>query len=275
MGIYSDNFYSFCNRMSDREKAAMDAADEWDETKHAREGKGSGKGGQFKAKPETIEKQDLLDPRRAVKAIATRKEMEKIKEGGNPNEDKFESVTPEDLLTTKIGSTNSKYREMRNRLAEYVRKNIGDGTYPLVDVQDEEAVKELKPSSYDDGYMVSFQTTNGEGYNKKFTDRMLTDEAYDAKVEEIQSKYGGIPHVGVFGGIPEISFKVDTKKKAKKIAEDNNQVSYWDNKAGAKAIAGDSDPTLTDEEKGRLWLKANRRNIKYEWEFNQVVKVKK
>lgn len=63
MGIYSDNFYSWMERQFAAEKAAMDASAKFDESKHSREAKGSGKGGQFKAKPENIDKNDMYDPK--------------------------------------------------------------------------------------------------------------------------------------------------------------------------------------------------------------------
>ena len=64
MGIYSDNFYSWLDRKFAEEKAVLD--EKFDESKHSREGKGSEKGGQFKTKPETIEKQDDIDPDRKI-----------------------------------------------------------------------------------------------------------------------------------------------------------------------------------------------------------------
>lgn len=90
MGIYSDNFYSWMDRQFAKDKVAMD--EKFDEAKHLREGKGSERGGQFKTKPETIEKQDTLDPKNApAKPV-------------------------------------SKYRQKRDSLANKVSK---DGTYDL------------------------------------------------------------------------------------------------------------------------------------------------
>ena len=61
MGIFSDNFYSWLNRGAIySDKPVMDANPEWDENKYKRGAAGSGKGGQFVTKPETIEKQDDL-----------------------------------------------------------------------------------------------------------------------------------------------------------------------------------------------------------------------
>lgn len=64
MGIYSDNYYSWMDRIYSSEKAAMD--EKFDEAKHSREAKGSEKGGRFKTKPETIEQQDDIDPDRKM-----------------------------------------------------------------------------------------------------------------------------------------------------------------------------------------------------------------
>ena len=60
MGIYSDNFYSWLDRQNAAEKAVVDAL-EFNEEQHPREGKGSGKGGQFTKKPETLAKEDDVD----------------------------------------------------------------------------------------------------------------------------------------------------------------------------------------------------------------------
>ena len=62
MGIYSDNYYSWMDRIYSSEKIAMD--EKFDEEKHSREEKGSEKGGRFKTKQETIEKQDIVDPQK-------------------------------------------------------------------------------------------------------------------------------------------------------------------------------------------------------------------
>lgn len=70
MGIYSDNFYSWLDRQNAEEKVAMDAA-EFKEEEHPREGEGSGKGGQFAKKPETLAKEDdrdNLDPKKVSKS---------------------------------------------------------------------------------------------------------------------------------------------------------------------------------------------------------------
>lgn len=91
MGIYSDNYYSWMDRIYSSEKTSMD--EKFDESKHSRESKGSAKGGQFKTKPETIEKQDIEDPKKGMK-----------------------------------GSSGSIYRAKRDALADSVDH---DGTYDL------------------------------------------------------------------------------------------------------------------------------------------------
>jgi hypothetical protein len=155
-----------------------------------------------------------------------------------------------------------------------------DGTYPLIDVTDENEKIKLKQIKYSDGYMVSFQTTNGEGFNKVRKDLQLSDEEFDRIAEdlirdltEIQGETA-IPHVGIFGGIPEISFKVQSIDLAMKLARKYNQVSIWDNAKGAYAEEQDSNPDLSDDEKADFWSAANILNSQYDWKTNQVYKAK-
>lgn len=60
MGLYSDNFYSWLCRQNDTDRQVMDSA-EFKEQEHPREQEGSGKGGRFAKKPETLEKEDSID----------------------------------------------------------------------------------------------------------------------------------------------------------------------------------------------------------------------
>jgi hypothetical protein len=226
---------------------------------------------------ESVEIDDLKTPSEVskVEKVATSGEMETIKRGGNPNEEKFEAVNPDDLTTMKPGSTNSKYRNMRNRLVEWVKNNnTGDGTYPLVDVGDAKATERLEPVFYDDGYMVSFQTTNGEGFNKERRDLTMSDEDYDALVDDMIAELDAKPHVGVFGGIPEISFKVASKDMAERVAKKFNQVSYWDNAQGAAAAKAEEEGSMSATKIKRLWARASKANKDYNWKTNQVTKTK-
>lgn len=63
MGAFSDNFYSWLDRQHAAEKAAMDG--EFKEELHPRESKGKEGGGRFTKKPETLEKEDSLNPTEA------------------------------------------------------------------------------------------------------------------------------------------------------------------------------------------------------------------
>ena len=274
MGAFSDNFYSWLDRQHHEEKAAMD------------EGYKHPDGSPCRAKniencpfykqdmqeSEEIDNLPIPDEVSNVEKIATAEEMEVIERGGNPNEEKFTAVVPEDLETMAEGSTQSRYRNMRNNLVKHViDTKKGDGTYPLVDVTDAKAAEELEPVYYDDGYMVSFQTTNGEGFNKSRKDLTMSDQDYDALCEDLIAE-GYKPHVGVFGGIPEISFKVDSKDVAERIMNKYNQVSIWDNAAASYAASKDNDQTLSKVEKDALWGAASLENPFYDWKTNQVVK---
>lgn len=217
----------------------------------------------------------LVDEVEKVKSIATSEQMKQIAVGSNPDQDKFTDVTVKDLDTMTAGSTKSKYRDRRNRLVEYVNsKGIGDGTYVLGDVNDEKYTRDLKKEDYDEGYMVSFQTTNGEGFNKARKDLTVSDEQYDKLVEELEKETGSKSHVGVFGGIPEISFKVATLQKAMELAKRYNQVSIWDNAMGSRAKAEEEKKEISEDEIGALWAAANILNPDYNWTENQVKKAK-
>ena len=244
MGIYSDNFYSWMDRQIAAEKATMDALGDFDEAKHSREGKGSEKGGQFKTKPETIEKQDLIDPVQRVETEATPKEFEAIKRGEDPETDNVRPVMLSELSTVTDGSTESKYRKQRNAAyRELMLKKDKEGadingSYPLSDpthkVQHIGEDGQLH-DGFKDGFQVSFQTTNGEGYNPS-RKLKLTDEEYDKIVDELIKETGSEPYLGVFGNIPEISFRCDTYEQAMDIAKRYNQVSIADNERIAHDI---------------------------------------
>ena len=138
-------------------------------------------------------------------------------------------------------------------------KSLGkdiDGTYPLSNPT--EKVQHLGKDGkmhdgFADGWQVSFQTTNGEGFNKKVDNGlMLSDEMYDSIVDELVEKTGSQPYLGVFGDIPEISFRCDSKKQAKEIAEKYNQVSIANNK---RIAAGIFDGRTFPKTKGYDWRK--------------------
>lgn len=274
MGIFSDNFYSWLDRQHAAEKVAMDAAYKHPDGTECKAKKIENCPYYQKTVAKAEEIDDIANPNEvsSVESIATPSEMEEIKRGGLPKGQKFEAVKPSDLSTMADGSTNSRFRKMRNRLVKYVSDNqLGDGTYPLVDVTDEEMAKGLKPKFYDDGYMVSFQTTNGEGFNKKRKDLTMSDEDYDGLCEDLIAEGYG-PHVGVFGGIPEISFKVDSKDVAERIMKKYNQVSLWDNAKGARAARAESEPGMSARKIKQLWNRAAIPNLEYRWKENQVTK---
>ena len=163
---------------------------------------------------------------------------------------------------------------MRNKLVAYVTNNkIGDGSYPLVDVDDKEAMKGFGPKYYSDGYMVSFQTTNGEGFNRGRKNLMMSDQDYDTLCDDLVAE-GYKPHVGVFGGVPEISFKIDSMELAENMMSKYNQVAMWDNKIGAKAAAISSSGKVSPAKEKLLFKRANINNPSYDWKENQVTKAK-
>ena len=260
------NFYNWLHDR--RTGTAMDS--DFDESKVRRAPKGKG-GGQFAKKPETLAKEDqrdVLDPVAKIERDATESEKASVAKGSEPDGGRFEPVSPDELPTMK--QTNSKYRGIRNRLFEDIerRKAAGeddlDGTYVIDDppphkVQHRGADGQMH-DGFADGFQVSFQTTNGEGYNRGRKDLMMSDEEYDATVERLSSETGSPPYVGVFGGIPEVSFRCDTLDQAMDIARRHNQVSIANN---AKIAAGEWDaPDIFPQ------------NEKYNWRENQTWKMK-
>lgn len=116
--------------------------------------------------------------------------------------------------TFQSGGTKSKYRLMRNRhIADMIEKD--DGTFDL---------ETGEPVSYETGYQLAFQTTDSEKPGKP---TFLTDEEYDAKVDELARQTGSKPHLGNFD-VPEISFRSEDLEQAKDLAfKKYNQHSIW------------------------------------------------
>lgn len=263
------NYYSWLNARR-YGAAAMDASPDWDESKVKRTAKGGKGGGQFAKKPETLAKEDrrdILDPVDQIERNATPEEKAAVSKGSEPEGGRFEPVSPDDLPTMK--STNSKYRKLRNAANEAInrRKAAGeqdvDGTYPIDDpshkVQHMGADGQMH-DGFADGYSVSFQTTNGEGYNSGRKDITMSDADYDATVEKLAAETGSPVYVGVFGGIPEVSFRCDTLEQAMDIAKRYNQVSIANN---ARIAAGEWDaPDIFPQ------------NDQYDWRENQTWKMK-
>lgn len=98
MGIFSDNFYSWLDREHAAEKAAMDAAP-FKEEEHPRGG--SKNKGQFKEKPETAEKIDLVSsadaPKKKIGYRQLRDAMaKKVKADGTYDLETGQPITPDD-----------------------------------------------------------------------------------------------------------------------------------------------------------------------------------
>lgn len=270
MGAFSDNFYSWLDRQNAAEKAAMDEGVGY---KHP-------DGTPCKAKKqencpfykkdmkESVEIDDLKTPSEVskVETIATPEEMEDIEKGGNPNHEKFENVKPEDLATMSEGSTNSRYRKKRN---DEFRRLVSEGRGGTFNLENPDAPIDPPLTS---GYMVTFQTTNGEGFDMSNDSLFISDEQYDKKVDEWKKKSGGRAFLGVFGDIPEISFCVEDLKTAIKLAEENNQIAIWDVAMGLEAEKA-SKEHMPEEYVNALYDRAQIAT-RHDWKKNQTIKVK-
>ena len=173
-------------------------------------------------------KVDQLDASETVKAKGTVEELASIAQGESHGRLKPVSVSE---IPTVVGNTNSRYRDIRNRCFQDIErrrlageKNL-DGSYPISDPSHKVQHMGADGKMYDgfaNGFQVSFQTTNGEGFNPGGKARMMSDEEYDRTVEDLKKETGSEPYVGVFGGIPEISFRCDSLKQALDIARRYN-----------------------------------------------------
>lgn len=117
--------------------------------------------------------------------------------------------------TTHEGNTNSKYRNMRNDLANKVGLDA-EKTF------DFDTGKEVK---FKDGYQVSFQTTDSETFGEN---GFMSDDDYDKAVADLGKSLGSKPYLGVFGREPEVSFHAKTLDDAFKLATKYNQHSVYD-----------------------------------------------
>lgn len=203
---------------------------------------------------------------------ATKAELDIISKGDVPNNKKFTRVVPDDIES--FANTNSVYRKLRNSIVALVRKlKLNDGTYPLVDVTNPNELSKLKPLTLTTGYMVTFQTTNGEGFNRIRKDLKMSDAEYDKAVEQMKKTTGSNPYVGVFNGVPELSFKCDSRRKAVNLMKKYNQVAIWDNAMGMAALNAEK-RGLPDKVVAKLYGKAEVKNNQYDWTENQVCKRK-
>lgn len=202
---------------------------------------------------------------------ASKAELDIISKGGVPNK-KYASVMPSDLES--FANTNSVYRKLRNSIVALVRKlGLKDGIYPLVDVTNPNELSKLKPLTLTTGYMVTFQTTNGEGFNRIRKDLKMSDEEYDKAVEQMKKTTGSDPYVGVFNGVPELSFRCDSKRKALNLMRKYNQVAIYDNAAGVVAAMA-KNANLPRSVVAVLLDNAMIPNKSYDWTENQVSKKK-
>ena len=268
--MLDDNFFSWMERTRGGEKVAMDEGTGF---KHPDGSPCRAKDIRncpyFKEEVEKAEEiDDLSKPSEVskVESIATPEEMNIIKQGGNPNEGKSEEVKPDDLSTMVKGSTKSRYREKRN---EEFRRLTEAGRAGTFNLENPDAPIEPPLRS---GYMVAFQTTNGEGFDRRNGSLFLSDEEYDEKVEKWKKKNGGRAFLGVFGDIPEISFCVEDLKTAIQLAEENNQIAIWDVAMGLEAEKA-SKENMPEEYVNALYAKAQIAT-NHDWRKNQTIKAK-
>ena len=81
-----------------------------------------------------------------------------------------------------------------------------------------------------DGYMVTFHQNEPDenGHHKSHFGR-YTDEEYDNIANKFAKDNDAEVYIGVFGGEPEISFRVNSYKEAYSLMIKHNQKSIWCN----------------------------------------------
>ena len=108
----------------------------------------------------------------------------------------------------------------------------------------QDAVKRLSSPSYDDGtYNLSTLTMVDypSGYQVTFCqigDTYNASEYMDKVNEFLSVSSDGIASAGKFGGEPEVSFHVDDRATAVRLAKKYNQISVWDWAAGDEIKTG-------------------------------------
>lgn len=98
----------------------------------------------------------------------------------------------------------------RNAVSRLMSPDYEDGTYDL---------GTMRPVEYESGYQVTF-SQKGDNYS---------DEEYASKVNEFLAvSSDGKTLAGKFEGTPEVSFHVDNRRTAVRLARKYNQISVWD-----------------------------------------------
>lgn len=199
--------------------------DEWNESKHPRDGDGKFTSGADSQSNEPRMKrtgllgEDVEDGiMRKETSLVPKEDLTKTSESGMvKGRDKKPNVTPQQIAEAKAKLKANGYPESGYLAIIDKAQASGYGTYDM---------RTGKPVTLTDGYMVSFQVNKALGVHRDYT-----PEEYDSYVYECITRTGSMPYLGTYGN-PEISFNAKSKKAAIQIMEDFNQASYYDIKKG-------------------------------------------
>ena len=112
--------------------------------------------------------------------------------------------------TRRQTATTATQGEHRAAIAQLRGSDYPDGTYDI---------KTKKTVTYARGYQVTFCQI-GDNYS---------DSEYASKVNEfLRVSSDGQSSAGKFGGEPEVSFHVNSRSMAIRLAKKYNQISVWD-----------------------------------------------
>lgn len=221
MGMYSDNFYSWLEKVNHTEKTAMDSATNgW---KHP-DGKpcraSKPENCPFYKKSVTIEETiSYLDSHRGKDKNEDEREARHLREllrimSSKRYQQRFEEIIGH---VPSFSSLEGAYEDLKKEMENWKRdektmikdarakrdkvynSHLGDPDYQYASCDIETGDKKKLTS----GWGVTFQTTSTENPNHG---NYLTDDEYDEKVTMMRDIFGSSPMVGIFEGKPEISF---------------------------------------------------------------------
>ena len=107
-------------------------------------------------------------------------------------------------------ATLSTLKQHTEKIAKLRSKKYGDGTYDL---------DTLDQISYNKGYQVTFSQIGDKYTRREYADRVN---------EFLAKSSDGKSSAGKFDGEPEVSFHVNSKREAMRLARKYNQISIWD-----------------------------------------------
>lgn len=226
MGIFGDNFYSWLDKQHAKEKETMDAAFKHPDGSECKASKvencpyyrksmsitemtdnlDSNKG-----KDATPDEKEFRHLHELQRVLASKRYMKRVGEilGKTPTFGELEEAynkLEEDMQNWKP-SEETAVKDARKKRDAVYNSHKDDKEYNYASCSIETGEKVPMKS----GWGVTFQTTSTEASGHE---NYLDDEAYDKKVSQMRDIFGSEPLVGIFEGLPEISFNCQDTLRA-------------------------------------------------------------